>query len=485
VRRVLLAALVVAGCALRLWWYLFDRSLWWDEAAVVLNVLRKPPLALFGPLDFDQAAPVGFLLGLKFAIWLFGDGERVVRLVPLLCGLSSVPIFVWVAQKYASRMAAPLAAGFFALTPMLIYWSSDGKPYMSDVLLTVLALWAGAITAERGLSGRHAVGLAIFGALALFCSFPMLFVLPGIGLVLFWHAASHHRAADVRRLAAVGGVWGCAAAIYYTATLRHLNDNALLKAMWDGQFLSVGDILGSYRLMASAFRVPAGLVDQHAWPLVPLWLAGWWAVFRRCRVSAALLAAPVVLLAAASLFRLYPFSHRTILFLAPLVFLPLAEGVVLFVRSVSVVSRPAAIGIAAVLAVALSRTSVVNIVRGPQPWAEIRPLLAHVRQHAQEGDTIYVGEFEPVYLYYRSRFGLAGRPYVAGRSINVDWQQKDVTVLDGLHGRHRVWAISSDDDFGRRLDARGRRLEAFGNPDDVELYLYDFSADPGGGTPWA
>ena len=67
---------------------------------------------------------------------------------------------------------------------------------------------------------------------------------------------------------------------------------------------------------------------------------------------------------------------------------------------------------------------------------------------------------------------------VYGRSIDLDWRPEDDDVLDRLRGQKRVWALSSDGDFDRRLDARGRQVEALGNPEDVALYLYDFSPRP-------
>jgi len=69
---LLVAALVGAGAALRLWQYLANASLGVDEAALARNITARPLSALFTRLDFGQVAPPGFLLvekGGRLAAW--------------------------------------------------------------------------------------------------------------------------------------------------------------------------------------------------------------------------------------------------------------------------------------------------------------------------------------------------------------------------------------------------------------------------------
>ncbi len=128
-RRIMMVvtALVAVGATLRLQMYLFDKPLWWPEAALALNILRRSGWALLGPYDFHQAAPIGFVLITKAGTLLFGDSERVLRLPAFLFGLASLPLFYMAARAYISQAAALLALAFFALSPSAIYWASNCK----------------------------------------------------------------------------------------------------------------------------------------------------------------------------------------------------------------------------------------------------------------------------------------------------------------------------------------------------------------------
>lgn len=56
---------VLAGIYMRVKTYLFNRSLWLDEASLALNIVTRGFWNLLNPLDHNQGAPVGFLLATK------------------------------------------------------------------------------------------------------------------------------------------------------------------------------------------------------------------------------------------------------------------------------------------------------------------------------------------------------------------------------------------------------------------------------------
>ena len=61
------------GIFLRLAQFFSDRSLWFDEVLISLNIINKPFIELLGPLDYYQGAPAGFLFVEKVLVNIFGD----------------------------------------------------------------------------------------------------------------------------------------------------------------------------------------------------------------------------------------------------------------------------------------------------------------------------------------------------------------------------------------------------------------------------
>src|SRR5579864_5051728 len=131
-------AFVTLGVLLRIRQYLFNRSLWLDESMLSLNIIRRSAAELAKPLDYAQAAPVGYLWLEKLAVHYFGTGELALRLVPLCLGIASIALFALVARNFLPPSAATIAVGLFSVSEPLIYYSSEVKQYSSDVAFALI-----------------------------------------------------------------------------------------------------------------------------------------------------------------------------------------------------------------------------------------------------------------------------------------------------------------------------------------------------------
>jgi predicted membrane-bound mannosyltransferase len=138
----LFACLILIGVALRLIEYLHNRSMWWDESMLALNILHRTARQLWQPLDYNQGAPIGFLLLERLAVNMFGQGELALRLVPLISGILSVFLFYRVALRFLTPLGARISMALFAISDTLIYYSAEVKQYSTDVAVALLVILA-------------------------------------------------------------------------------------------------------------------------------------------------------------------------------------------------------------------------------------------------------------------------------------------------------------------------------------------------------
>ena len=149
------------GMLLRIARYAMNYPLWWDEAFVAVNFIRRDYFDLLRPLDYGQVCPVLFLWAELAVVKLLGFSEWSLRLFPLACSVASVPLFRYAAGRVVRGVSLLLAVAIFAVSYHPIRHAADVKPYASDLLaaVAVLALASTGSAARRGsdASGRSRV----------------------------------------------------------------------------------------------------------------------------------------------------------------------------------------------------------------------------------------------------------------------------------------------------------------------------------------
>jgi len=479
------------GALLRLRQYTANRSLWHDESSLALNVVERGFAGLLEPLDYGQAAPPGFLWLVEGATRLLGTGEPVLRLVPLLFGLASLPLFAALSRRCLRPPGHVLALALFSVAGPLVYHASEAKQYAGDLALGLGLLVLALRVESEGVGGRRLLALGVLGTVAPWFSHAAVFVLAGIGLALGVPALRSRDGAAVVRLGALGAVWVASFAAAWGLFFGESAASEGLLRFWAFAFLplppaSTADLLWLPQRLLDAFEQSAGL--RPAPLALGLAAVGAVALARRRPRVAALLGLPVLAVLAASALELYPFFQRFLLFLAPAAILFAAEGTERLAALAGPRSRVlAAACVAAVLAwpvVEAAKRVVVPVRRD-----EIRPVLAYVAEHARPGDRlwVYYGA-KRQFRYYAPRLGLADREVVASlepfaKSSGVRWAEWPRREAERLRGRGRVWLVfsfvrtfgsrSDEERVVRRADLRARRLDAVQHP-GAAAYLYTF-----------
>jgi hypothetical protein len=439
-----LVALLAAGALLRLWQYAGNTSLWVDEIALAENILRRPlGKLLFSPLDFDQVAPTGFLFLVKSATNLFGPSDPVLRLVPLLCSLASLGLFVAVARRVLAGWTRLFAMGLFALGVPLILYAAELKQYSGDVAASVLMTLLVLDLLHEGQAVRfRRAGLVGFAAV--WFSQAAVLVLAGLALALAVLALTK-RDASSRRLPWTLLPWGAGAVAATLLGFRSMTPpvRAYLYRFWSHGFWPLPP-----RSAAEALWLPRNLrgfwgQSLFQYPLSVLYLAlmlvGFWAMWRRRREAALLLLGPVAVALAASAAKSYPFYGRTLLVLAPAFLLAASEGVGHLAARLRLPAAIAAGASAVIPLFALAGNLPVHL------HEETKPMLAFIAQHRRPDDRIYVYYgAAPAFRYYGPRFGLDRADALLGGCHRGD-PRAYLREIDRLRGLPRVWAIFAHD----------------------------------------
>jgi 4-amino-4-deoxy-L-arabinose transferase-like glycosyltransferase len=169
---LILAGLIVAGLVLRL---AVPRGIWLDEA-ISIHQARLSLHDLFQALYVGDRQPPLYHIVLWGTIRAFGHGEFAVRLPSLIAGTLVIPVLYELGRELYDRRTGLLAAGFAAISPMLIWYSQEVRMYEFAALFGLLALlmqlrairnprslgnWAGYIVASAALLWTHYFGLAL------------------------------------------------------------------------------------------------------------------------------------------------------------------------------------------------------------------------------------------------------------------------------------------------------------------------------------
>jgi hypothetical protein len=520
-------AAVGLGLSLRLLQMVANRGLSQDEATLALNIMHRSFTALLGQLDYQQAAPEGFLVIQKLVVVSLGASECALRLFPFLAGCVALALMVPLAREVVSRNASALAVLLFATSDRLINWSVYDKQYAVDVLLCVVALLVGLRLRDRPERRSTLVLFGAVGAGAIWFSHASVFVFAGVSSVLCFRWALRRSWRRALTVAAGSVPWLASLGIFVLTSSHNL---VLLQTVLRGSpgaFAGSGGSglrpieqgLGEFRYASGVPHfLSLGNVDAG---LLVLVLAGCFCVIgfvsllHRLPDMALLLVAPLGFMLVAWGLGKYPLLGRTQLFLVPGFVLLMAEGIAsAATRSHRVSIRALSTVLALLVAITLAAPSLGHVVH-PRRFDDMKPVLKYLARHQRSRDTLYVYYTSPYQLRYylecgcgggslstarRSalwplRGGPGGKAAFAPAMLSVpprlivapfrgDDPSNYISDIKALPNRRRVWILlSALDDSRTRLllelfDRTGIRRASFEvdqGMNAASVYLYDMT----------
>ena len=321
---------------------LATRSLWLDEAWRA-NLAVAPSWQAFwaevlgaGAGGIGAPLPPLFALLLRAVALVVGRSTAGLRALPLAASVAAVPLGYLVARRVRGRAAGVAAAFCFACYPAVVFHGQELKQYSVDVLCVLVLLWLVARTVEEPEKRARWALVAAAMALAPGFSYPAALVVPGLALGLL--VACRTRQARVL-WAAAHAVAAVAALAWYVAVIGPQRARPLTTAYWAASFAPRGSELLLPWALAQLRAVVDYVLGRPLWLVVPALLVGYLSTPRWVRVAALVTVAVVI---AAAALEVYPLAGgRTSLFLAPLLYVPLAAAVA-WVASLGATASPGA-----------------------------------------------------------------------------------------------------------------------------------------------
>jgi hypothetical protein len=462
---------------------------------VAASIIGRDWAGLLRPLDDMQVAPLGWLFVERAAYLFLGQSDYALRLPQLIAGLAALAVFGFAMRNMLGAAGAFVALALFALSPELVRYSAEVKPYGIDVLVAVvmIALSARYFFRQAKLALLDLAMLAAVGVAAIALSLPAAFVLAGFGSALALREALARRWPSLVGLAGVGALWlGFFAWLYLPAIQRdEVGTVGGMQAFWADAFApfpptSVDDVKwyvqAVLRLMNYAFG------GASIWVAAIACALGAVIAFRRNWLFTLAVLSPAVFALAASMLQIYPFHDRLVLFALPALFV--LTG---FAADAAADAFHGKKWLATgALAVSLTIGSVLALwgafTRYPAPFGDedIRPVLARLAERRSASEAIYVNRAGlPAFRYYAGDVGLANAGVIEGRTVTRGTIGCALADLERISGESRVWIVYAHPEPFLQTpptedvvllfvaDAVGVRLDAIERA-EVRAYLYAF-----------
>lgn len=145
----------------------YNGGIWADEGFFLLVVGSPSWRAMVDFLRFHESHPPLFYALMRVWRHVFGTGDAVALILPLIIGVAIVPVIFFCGSRLFSWRVGLIAAALSAISPSLVEHSSQLRPYGLLPLLTLVSCYALIVTIARG-GVRYGLAYVVSTALLLY-----------------------------------------------------------------------------------------------------------------------------------------------------------------------------------------------------------------------------------------------------------------------------------------------------------------------------
>jgi len=175
----LLLSLTLIGAVLRFYNLGFN-SLWLDEASTLNFAVKSLPEIWQATTGGEFNPPLFYWT--EHIMLVFGNSEVVLRFIPALLGVLTIPLIYLVGKEFMDRNTGIIAAAAFAFSPFLIYYSQDARAYSMMLFFVTFAM----VFYFRALKSNDLTNWALFGVLSALAFWTHFYALVIIGALILY-----------------------------------------------------------------------------------------------------------------------------------------------------------------------------------------------------------------------------------------------------------------------------------------------------------
>ena len=330
-QRLVLIIIAILGIAVRFNVYFQNRSLRIDEANLARNIVEKDYADFFKPLDYQQYAPPLFSATTKLLTRVFGTHEYSLKLLPFLGGVLSL---VLLAQILNRVITIPPSRWYvlllFAFSILAIRYGTEFKQYSTDATLSLFFILWTLKCKDRGFTPALSLSWALSGALAIWFSMPVIFILASIGLAFFYQAWNKNKA-NLKFVFCTSFFWFFSFGVYFFVLLYNDADTTALQDYHSPYFFDFfpttkASLTQSLTLLESLFRLATDKTTISIIWAILTFTTGSVYLIKTKKLQAIILLAPILFCLLASHLNFYTLIERAILFMIPLIMVVIGIG---------------------------------------------------------------------------------------------------------------------------------------------------------------